>query len=124
MITFGVETAVVEIAVVRGDDQEGRGVAQREVIEAGIGAVHEAEAVLPGLDVQIGPGLAVHQDRIADELGDPEGMHRRVRLRVRGQVVEDLACRVEAPVLDDERDVVLRECRQHAWPQARLAPGP
>ena len=55
----------------------------RQLEKTRIAAVEDAKAIAPRLDIQIRPGLAVDDDRVAKELRDPErvglGVGRRAR---------------------------------------------
>jgi len=86
---------------------------QLEDQEPPVAPGEHAEAVAPRLDVQRGPGVAVDQHRVAEELGVPD--RRDVAVRDVGALepveegpavgVEERAVRVERPVLDGQRDL-------------------
>ena len=59
--------------------------------EAAVAAVQHAEPVAPGLDLEIGPALAVDDDRVAQEAVP----------HVPGPGVDQLTVRVEGTILDD-----------------------
>src|SRR5262249_5129864 len=65
------------------------------LVEAGVAAVQEAEAVLPPGDLEERLDDAVHQELVAEEAVVLEG------------VEDQLAVPIERPVLEDERDVEL-----------------
>src|SRR5437867_8894926 len=79
---------------------------EREVVEARVRRVQDAEAILPRLDLEERPHPAVDQHRVAEELRDPHGRHARIRIAavVLGRVPEG-AVGVEEPILDGQRDL-------------------
>jgi hypothetical protein len=86
----------------RGARLAGLPVGERQAVEARVRAVEDAEAVLAGLHLEVGPDLAVHHDDVAEELGHPDRPLGSLAL-VR---VPELAVGREHPVLDREPDVV------------------
>src|SRR5262249_25612436 len=91
-----------------------------QVEEARVGAVQQAEAIAPGVDLEPWPALAVDDDHAAEELGHPVRMDVGVlewsvdagRIPVGEQ---QLAVGVELAVLDDQLDF-LASGRQLALP--------
>ena len=66
---------------IRADLPENRPVGNEHVEEPGVGRVEEAETVAYRLHVEVGPGFAVDDNRIAQELGNPERVDSRIRRR-------------------------------------------
>ena len=87
-----------QVAVV-GDLNQRRAVTEREAVEARRAAVEQAEAVLPRLDVEVRPNLAVHRELVAQDAVKIE------------EVVDELPAGVEHLVAEHERHVV-RSARQ------------
>ena len=85
------------------------GIVHANLIDPGIGPVQQAEAVTPGLHLEIRPGPAVDHDDIAEKLRVPEGVDGGVRGRpIQPARVairkEPLAVSVELPVLKGDLD--------------------
>jgi hypothetical protein len=89
-----------EEALVGADEVEGDEIADGETEEAGVGAVHDAEAIEARLDVEVGEELAVGEDGVAVDLRDPGG------LGVGGDGVVELAVGEEGSIAEEERDLV------------------
>ena len=68
---FGQRDGRRQIAAVPANLYEWHAVRQLQVVEARIGAVDDAEAILAALYLQVRPHLAVDQDRVAKVLRDP-----------------------------------------------------
>jgi len=88
-------------------------VAEVEDQEARLAAVEHPEAVAPAFDLLVGPGAAVHDERVSEELGIPDRWGVRVGDVGAGLVVEECAgvgveqraVRIERAILDRERNV-------------------
>jgi hypothetical protein len=89
-----------EQALVAADLEEGLAGGQGEVEEAAVGGVEETEAVEARLNLEEGAKLAVDEDSVGTELGDP-GV-----FGVAGGVVEELAGGGEVAVVEDEWDFI------------------
>ena len=117
----------VEQATIRADLPDGGpgsptfGVDQIHTKESRVGAIHHAEAVAPRLDLQIRPRAAVHDDGVAEVLGNPVGMDEwigwiAIQTLAIGCGVREvpLAVGVELAVLEDQLDLLITG-RQAEW---------
>mmetsp|Transcript_87624 Transcript_87624/g.256174 ORF Transcript_87624/g.256174 Transcript_87624/m.256174 type:complete len:703 (-) Transcript_87624:156-2264(-) len=112
------------VAVHRAGRAGGTDDAERQVEEARAAAVQDSEAVQSSLDLQDGPGDAVHEHDVEECLGIPDGRDIRVHAGVADQRdlqvlwihlleegtvsrIEQRPVLIERPVLDDEGDLVI-----------------
>ncbi len=87
--------------------------------EAGVAAVQEPEPVAARLDLQQGPGAAIDDHRVAEDLRVPDRRHVALGDVGTGEVVEvgaarrveERAVRGEGAVLDGDRDLVVARPR-------------
>ncbi len=103
-----------EQALVVGDDLERGAIGKAEAIEAAVGAVHNPKAVLAGLDLVIREQLAVGEDGVAEDFGNP-GTGGVV-----GDGIDELAIAREQAVRDEQWDFIL-PCRKVEGVFARVA---
>ena len=89
---------------VRADLHKRPAVGKTQTEKARVRPVEQAQAVFARLDVHIGPGLAIDDNGIAERLGVPERMHRRIVAALR---ITQLALDVETAVLDDDFTLVV-----------------
>ena len=75
--------------------------AQSELKEAGVGGIDEPESVKTGLYLEVREELAVGEDRVAIDFGDPR------RVRIRGGRIHELRVQVENAIAKHDRYLVL-----------------
>ncbi len=90
-----------EQALVGADLLEGLSVGEREMEEAGVGAINDAEAIEARLDFEIGENFAVDEEGVAKDFGGPG------RFGIAGDGIVELAVEIEDAVVEDEGNFVL-----------------
>ena len=87
-------------ALVGADLMELEPIAQGEAVEAGVGGIQDAEAILARLDFKIRKQLAVDQNGVTEDFRNPG------RMRITGYRIIKLAVGRDEPVEDGERDFI------------------